>query len=242
MNRLWAWTGAGGLLVGLLVGWWWGRPGALPPEPPAPSVLQVDGSLVVERVDPATVPSKAPHAIPARAVEERRVSVVVQPQKGVVRRGSGTYFQDSPLGLGDGSVQQPDGQGASSRTTSARGTRCDSDSGGVLGNEGASPDSCDCPPVQVDLSLVRMPDKTRRVVASSPTGTIISGIDAPLEPAAMPRIPQWTLSAIAVADVDGIRPGALLSRRIGPLVVGGGILSDPGMRRPGVIGQLGVSW
>jgi hypothetical protein len=201
VNRLWAWTGAGGLLVGLLVGWWWGRPVALPPEPPAPSVRQANGSLVVERVDPATVPAKAPHAIPARAVEERRVSVVVQPPKGVVAPAVDHVV----------------------------------DSHEVV-------DSCDCPPVQVDLSLVRMPDKTRRVVASSPTGTILSGIDIPLEPAAAPRIPRWTLSAIAVADVDGIRPGALLSRRVGPLVVGGGILSDPGLRRLGVIGQLGVSW
>jgi hypothetical protein len=28
-------------------------------------------------------------------------------------------------------------------------------------------DSCDCPPVEVNLSLVRMPDKTGRVIASS---------------------------------------------------------------------------
>jgi hypothetical protein len=94
----------------------------------------------------------------------------------------------------------------------------------------------------VDLSLVRTPDNGRRVIASSPDGKILSGVDVPLEPVAVPRIPTWTLSAIAVADLDGVRPGALLTRRLGPIVVGGGLLSDPGLRRPGAIATLGVTW
>lgn len=101
---------------------------------------------------------------------------------------------------------------------------------------------CDCPPVQVDLSLVRTPDKTRRVIASSPDGKILSGVDVPLEAASAPRIPTWTLSAVAVADPDGIRPGALLQRRLGPFVVGGSAIVDPGLRRPGAIATIGVTW
>lgn len=41
--------------------------------------------------------------------------------------------------------------------------------------------SADCPPVTVDLSLVKMPDDTRRVVASSRDGEVIGGLDVPLE-------------------------------------------------------------
>ena len=207
MNRLWAWTGAGGLLVGLLLGWWIGMPVALPPEPPAPSVRQADGSLVIERVDPKTQPAKPPHAIPKGANEMRRVSVVVQPPKGTIKQS----LQVEP---------KPD----------------------HIPQPGRMADLCDCPSVTVDLSLVRMPDKSRRVVASSPTGQILSGVDVPIELESVPSIPRWMLSAIAVGDLDGIRPGALLSRRIGPFVAGGGFISDPGLRRPGAIVHLGVNW
>ena len=51
-----------------------------------------------------------------------------------------------------------------------------------------------CPPVTVDLSLVRMPDSTRRVVASSPDGEILSGLDVPVESAAPPPAPKrWAV-------------------------------------------------
>jgi hypothetical protein len=43
-----------------------------------------------------------------------------------------------------------------------------------------------CPDVTVDLSLVRMPDQTRRVIASSPDGQIVGGLDVPVESAAVP--------------------------------------------------------
>lgn len=59
---------------------------------------------------------------------------------------------------------------------------------------------------------------------------------------AAPRIPRWTLSAIAVADKDGVRPGALLARRVGPLVVGGGAFTDPALKRPALFAQLGLAW
>lgn len=193
--------GAAGLLVGLLGGWWWARPVAPLREPPAPAVRQADGSLVVERVSPAAQPHRPPHALPAGSREERRVSIVVQPPRGVVA---------------------PETAEAPSAVLAL--------------------DACDCPPVQVDLSLVRMPDKTRRVVASSPTGTILSGIDVPLEVEAAPRLPRWTLSVVAVADKDGVRPGALLARRVGPLVVGGGALTDPTLKRPALFAQLGLAW
>ncbi len=49
-----------------------------------------------------------------------------------------------------------------------------------------------CPPVSVDMSLVREPDGSRRLLASSPDGTIIGGVDVPVESAALPPKPlRW---------------------------------------------------
>ncbi len=208
---------AGGLVAGLLCGWWLRSPGSLR-EPPAASQRQKDGSLVLERVEPSTQPAKPPHALPTSAVEERRVSVLVQPnRRGLVKESLTPRSDSAEAAQLVASTDHPPTAGK------------------VI-------DSCDCPPVQVDLSLVRMPDRTRRVVASSPDGQVVSGIDVPIELLSVPRIPRWTASAVAVADLDGIRPGILLTRRLGPLVVGGGILSDPGLRRPGAIAQFGVTW
>lgn len=213
---------AGGLVAGLLCGWWLRSPVRLH-EPPAASVRQADGSLVVERVDPTTQPQKPPHDLPKGSVEERRVSVVVQP-----RRGVAVHQESAKITMGI-----PADSAEVARLVAS------------ADHPAGSPDmvdSCDCPPVQVDLSLVRMPDHTRRVVASSPDGQVVSGIDVPSELLSVPRIPRWTASAVAVADLDGIRPGILVTRRLGPIVVGGGILSDPGLRRPGAIATLGVTW
>lgn len=39
-----------------------------------------------------------------------------------------------------------------------------------------------CPPVTVDLSLIREPDGGRRILASSPDGEVVAGLDVPVEP------------------------------------------------------------
>jgi hypothetical protein len=55
---------------------------------------------------------------------------------------------------------------------------------------GSSSDPCQ--PVTVDWSLVREPDGGRRMLASSPDGTIIGGVDVPIETAAPPPKPlRW---------------------------------------------------
>lgn len=46
------------------------------------------------------------------------------------------------------------------------------------------------PPVSVDWSLVREPDGGRRMLASSPDGAIIGGVDVPIESAAPPAAPK----------------------------------------------------
>lgn len=49
-----------------------------------------------------------------------------------------------------------------------------------------------CPPVSVDLSLVREEGGSRRLLASSPDATIIGGVDTPVETAAPPPKPlRW---------------------------------------------------
>ena len=182
MKYLWAWTGAGGLLAGLVGGWCLWSPVSAPVEPPAPSVRQVDGSLVLERKPDAT-PPKPPHALPKGAKEERRVSVVVQPPKGVV-------FKDPGISTGNDHF---------------------ADAGKI--------DSCDCPHVTVERSLVRMQDKTRRVIASSPDGKILSGIDVPIESAKHARALPWAIGT--TYSYDGAhRFGGFIDRDLGPFRFG----------------------
>ena len=57
-------------------------------------------------------------------------------------------------------------------------------------NQGNSAAADPCPPVTVDWSLVREPDGGRRMLASSPDGTIIGGVDVPIETAAPPPKPR----------------------------------------------------
>lgn len=70
-----------------------------------------------------------------------------------------------------------------------------------------------CPPVKVDMTLVRLPDNTKRVVASSPDGQIVSALDIPVEtaaPAAEP--PKWAVGL----SYDPIKatPGIWLERDV----------------------------
>jgi hypothetical protein len=56
----------------------------------------------------------------------------------------------------------------------------------------AAPAGEPCPPVSVDMSLVRNEDGSRRMLASSPDGTIVGGVDVPVESAAPPEAPpRW---------------------------------------------------
>lgn len=43
-----------------------------------------------------------------------------------------------------------------------------------------------CPPVTVDMTLIREPDGARRVLASSPDGQVVAGIDIPVTPIEIP--------------------------------------------------------
>lgn len=67
-----------------------------------------------------------------------------------------------------------------------------------------------CPPVTVDLSLDRMPDGTRRVVASSPDGQITKALDIPVESIAPPAAHKWA-AGLSYDPVKGT-PGVWLER------------------------------
>lgn len=60
-------------------------------------------------------------------------------------------------------------------------------------------------PITVDLSLVRLTDDTKRVIASSPDGEIVGGMDIPIETLAYkPRVWAAGISVDPVHQVGGI--------------------------------------
>lgn len=97
-----------------------------------------------------------------------------------------------------------------------------------------------CPPLRVDLSLVRMPDKSRRVVASSPDGEVVGGVDVPIEPPRPePRPIRWIAGGIY--DPANRTAGAFALRALGPFTVGAQVYQT----RPSGVGaavMVGVRW
>lgn len=75
-----------------------------------------------------------------------------------------------------------------------------------------------CPPVTVDLSLVRMPDETRRVIASSPNGTIVGGVDIPVEMRTARKELKWS-TGLSVNPLERT-PGVFIDHDFGPFRVG----------------------
>ncbi len=79
----------------------------------------------------------------------------------------------------------------------------------------------DCPVCKVDLSLVKLLDDTHRIVASSPTGEVLSALDVPRVPAIVDRPKNWAAGAL----YNG-RWGALVTREIRWVSVGGAITTE----------------
>lgn len=90
-----------------------------------------------------------------------------------------------------------------------------------------------CKPLSVDLTLVRMPDKTRRVVASSPDGEV-AGIDIPVETESQPEARNWA----AGVSFDPIKqtPGAWIERDIGRVRIG----AEVNQARINIGGPVGI--
>jgi hypothetical protein len=92
-----------------------------------------------------------------------------------------------------------------------------------------------CPPVTLDLSIVQLPDGTRRVVASSPDGKILSAVQIPAEAARPPaKVLKWaagclwnpqdhTYGGFVDRDFAFIRLGAEVIQQRAPVIAGGGL-------------------
>jgi hypothetical protein len=78
--------------------------------------------------------------------------------------------------------------------------------------------------VEVDLSLVRQGNE-RRVIASSPDGTILKAVDIPIEPALIP--PPALPWAAGLSYDTRHAVGVWLDRDVGRLVVGGSLARLP---------------
>jgi hypothetical protein len=181
------------------------RPKTPKPETYAPAARQQDGSLVLDRKPQQD--AKPVQQIPKGAKVERIVQVTVHPNPG-----------PGPL--------RPSASDAS-------GTVDNRETAPPLisvpgGNENKPP----CPPVRVDLSLVRMPDQSRRVVASSPDGVVVGGVDIPVDAAVPQRVLKWaagpswnpadrTFGAWIERDAGFLRLGADLHQVREPTAAGG---------------------
>jgi len=161
----------------------------------APAPVETPASAVRQADDslvvaraPDSAPGPAPHLIPAGGREERRIRIVVKPRP----------------------VSGPPSVAGSAPSHESTPT-----------STGAACPPCGpftCAPVAVDLSLVRMPDQTRRVVASSPDGEVIGGVDIPIERERIRRELRW--AAGATYDPADRTWGGFLNRDLGPFRLG----------------------
>lgn len=186
-------TIAAGAVLGLGGGWLLWRPNAAPVETYATPIRQGDSSLVLERKP--DVHAKPAQKIPKGSTVERVVQVTIQPRPvpaGTIR----------PVYAANG----------------------DSDATKTPIPETIAPkyaqlgDSLICPPVRVDLSLVKLQDQTRRVIASSPDGTVTGGIDIPVAPSVSMKQFKW--AAGGLYNPRDRTYGGFLDRDLGPLRIG----------------------
>jgi len=59
-----------------------------------------------------------------------------------------------------------------------------------------------CPPVTVDMTLTRDPDGARRVLASSPDGRVVGGIDVPVLPTEIQPAPKRWAAGLSWSPTD----------------------------------------
>lgn len=182
---------------GLGFGWRYWRPQSVV-ETPAPSVRQKDSSLILARVPDAK--AKPKQQIPAGATVERIDHIVVQPRAVPV-----------PASSDSGRNENPAHDSASSNR--------------IVDN--VSRGTFLCPPVRIDLTLIRLKDNTQRVIASSPDGTVIDSlsVDTPVEKATVQRKLAWSAGPIWGGGDNGI--GVNATRDLGPLRLVAAVMRAP---------------
>ena len=182
---------------------------ALPPEPPAPAIHQKDGSLVLERSDtgkPANDP--AAHVLkPAGAL----------PEGSVVERNVEVVIQPA---VGQHEIAKP------SKPTEYLAHVPIPDLSSAF----------QCPDVTVDLSLIKLKDQTQRVIASSPDGKVIGGLDVPISRQEFPKPVRWTAQGMIGWDTRQGRNvfGGQVSRNLGPFTIGAGAIGGTAFVSAGI--------
>lgn len=215
-------VGAGGALT---FAWHEWRPKTVV-ETPAVGVRQSDSSLVIQRAPDAH--AKPAQEIPKGATVERVVHVEVQPH------ASSTTQVDS--------VEKSVSAGKRTDSVSLKvGT-----SAGVMGEATparAAPEVVACPPVGVDLTLLRLKDGTQRVVASSKDGIVLDSlsVDHPVVDVAPARALVWSAGPIWGGGDNGF--GANVTRDLGFTRIVGAVMRAPA-RGPipvHAVGLIGVN-
>lgn len=179
------------VVLSLSLAWYLWRPEPPVQEKPFPETIQADGSKVVEKVPNAK--EKPTAIIPKGSVVERVVKFTVKAK--------------TPVSEVSGRIEVSERFAAKAMQVS----------------ETKAPlnvvDACFCPPIDVEMVLVRNEDQTRSVVLKSDNGIILNAIDIPVE--AAKRIeaqPVW--AAGAVADPFKQTFGAFIDRDLGFMRVG----------------------
>lgn len=100
-----------------------------------------------------------------------------------------------------------------------------------------------CPPVTVDMSLIREPDGMRRVLASSPDGQVVGGVDIPVESAAPAAEPKRWAAGVSWAPVT--QTGGVWIERDVPLFkwtarLGAEVNQERGPAATGIDGRLRI--
>lgn len=154
----------------------------------------------------ADLSAKPVHQIPTGAKVERLVQVTVQPRVEPAPAPSSANVAPAPISGGSSLVAEN------------------------------LPLATPCPPVRVDLALIRMTDQTRRVVASSPDGDVVGGLDVPVEPERIPADPKWVAAGLVGFDLRQSRRvfGVMISRQAGAFSIHAGAIGQTAFLGAGV--------
>jgi hypothetical protein len=76
-----------------------------------------------------------------------------------------------------------------------------------------------CPEVEVALALAKMPDDTRRVIATARNGKVVGGLDIPAVPPITPRTPLANAAGLTLRMPSG-KAGVFYDRDLGPFRLG----------------------
>lgn len=98
---------------------------------------------------------------------------------------------------------------------------------------------CDCPPVTVDLALIRE-GEGRRVLAWSPDGRILGGLDVPIVAGLVPASQPWAVG-VSYDPFDGT-PGAWVERDLGRIRVGVDLHQERNALASGLAVRLRAGW